>query len=202
MPAVTRRTATALRGSKASPVLAFFMRGWHSAACVRPLARWCALGLLAGCATVPGSPEAVPGLSGSGFTPRALPGQGEAVVQALHRAERVRPLRYRVIVVPGSGCAGMGAFADRYFAGLQHAQVLVLHKPGVSPQARTGGAASGAAALRGFRRSYEIMGSSGCQRPNDGRCRLTIWGVSGDSKPHHAVRTSATGSAPKSGRAR
>ena len=137
MPAVTRRTATALRGSKASPVLAFFMRGWHSAACVRPLARWCALGLLAGGATVPGSPEAVPGLSGSGFTPRALPGQGEAVVQALHRAERVRPLRYRVIVVPGSGCAGMGAFADRYFAGLQHAQVLVLHKPGVSPQART-----------------------------------------------------------------
>lgn len=137
MPAVTRRTATALRGSKASPVLAFFMRAWHTVARVRPLARWCALGLLAGCATVPGSPDAVPGLSGSGFTQLALPGEGTAVVQALYRVERVPPVRYRVIVVPGSGCAGMGAFAGRYFAGLQHAQVLVLHKPGVSPQART-----------------------------------------------------------------
>ncbi|HCF2118062.1 hypothetical protein [Pseudomonas aeruginosa] len=43
------------------------------------------------------------------------------------------PLRYRVVVVPGSGCAGMGPFADRYFRGLLHAQVTVLHKPGVHP---------------------------------------------------------------------
>ena len=41
--------------------------------------------------------------------------------------------RYRVVVVPGSGCAGMGPFADRYFRGLLHAQVTVLHKPGVHP---------------------------------------------------------------------
>lgn len=53
------------------------------------------------------------------------------------RSERTAPLRYRVIVIPGSGCAGMGPIGERYFAGLLHAQVLVLHKPGVDPQART-----------------------------------------------------------------
>ena len=58
-------------------------------------------------------------------------------MRALQRGARVAPLRYRVIVVPGSGCAGMGAFAGRYFAGLLHAEVLVLHKPGTDPQART-----------------------------------------------------------------
>lgn len=46
-----------------------------------------------------------------------------------------QPLRYRVIVIPGSGCGGMGPVADRYFAGLLHAQVLVLHKPGVDTHA-------------------------------------------------------------------
>ena len=137
MPAVTRPTAATPRGSKASPVLAFFMRAGRGVARLHLVARWCVPGLLAGCGAVPVSPGAGPDPSSSGFTLRALPGEGTAVVQALHRAERVPPLRYRVIVVPGSGCAGMGAFAGRYFAGLQHAQVLVLHKPGVSPQART-----------------------------------------------------------------
>ena len=136
MPAVTRPTAATPRGSKASPVLAFFMRAGRGVARLHLVARWCVPGLLAGCGAVPVSPGAGPDPSSSGFTLRALPGEGTAVVQALHRAERVPPLRYRVIVVPGSGCAGMGAFAGRYFAGLQHAQVLVLHKPGVSPQAR------------------------------------------------------------------
>ncbi|MFY3386198.1 alpha/beta hydrolase [Paracidovorax sp. MALMAid1276] len=74
----------------------------------------------------------------SAFTLRALPGNGEgATVLALQRPERAAPLRYRVIVIPGSGCAGLGAWADRYFAGLLHAQVLVLHKPGVHPDDRT-----------------------------------------------------------------
>ncbi|KRD46451.1 hypothetical protein ASE52_17485 [Acidovorax sp. Root275] len=71
------------------------------------------------------------------FTLRPLPGTDGATLQALARSERTAPLRYRVIVIPGSGCAGMGPIADRYFAGLLHAQVLVLHKPGVDPQART-----------------------------------------------------------------
>lgn len=71
------------------------------------------------------------------FDPLVLPGERGVVLQALQRSERVPPLRYRVIVVPGSGCAGLGSFADRYFAGLLHAQVLVLHKPGVSPGDRT-----------------------------------------------------------------
>lgn len=71
------------------------------------------------------------------FAVRPLPGADGATLQALARNERTAPLRYRVIVIPGSGCAGMGPIADRYFAGLLHAQVLVLHKPGVHPQART-----------------------------------------------------------------
>lgn len=92
------------------------------------------MGLLAGCSAMP---PVLPQLPASDFTPISLPGEGGATLWALQRAERLAPLRYRVIVVPGSGCGGMGAFADRYFAGLQHAQVLVLHKPGVSPQAST-----------------------------------------------------------------
>ena len=71
------------------------------------------------------------------FVLRPLPGADGATLLALTRSERTASLRYRVIVIPGSGCAGMGPIADRYFAGLLHAQVLVLHKPGVDPQART-----------------------------------------------------------------
>ena len=71
------------------------------------------------------------------FALRPLPGADGATLLALTRSERTASLRYRVIVIPGSGCAGMGPIADRYFAGLLHAQVLVLHKPGVDPQART-----------------------------------------------------------------
>lgn len=56
-------------------------------------------------------------------------------VQLLYREPITPPLRYRVIVIPGSGCTGMGLVADRYFAGLLHAQVLVLHKPGVNANA-------------------------------------------------------------------
>ncbi|MCB1987039.1 MAG: alpha/beta hydrolase [Burkholderiaceae bacterium] len=96
---------------------------------------------LGGCAR----PPAVSTLEGaqaaegpvSAFQVRPLPAAQGATLLALERAPRVPPLRYRVIVVPGSGCAGLGAWADRYFAGLQHAQVLVLHKRGVQPSART-----------------------------------------------------------------
>ena len=71
------------------------------------------------------------------FQLRPLPGAHGQQLMALQRSERLPPLRYRVIVIPGSGCAGMGAWAERYFAGLLHAEVLVLHKPGVSPASQT-----------------------------------------------------------------
>jgi hypothetical protein len=99
---------------KASLVLAFFVGA-----------------ALTGCAA-PADPPPVP----TAFVPHMLPGAGSATLQALQRPARTAPLRYRVIVVPGSGCAGMGPLADRYFAGLLHAEVLVLHKPGVAPGAR------------------------------------------------------------------
>ncbi len=42
----------------------------------------------------------------------------------------------RIWVVPGSGCSGLGPIADRYFSGLLHAEIRVLHKPGVTAMAR------------------------------------------------------------------
>jgi len=117
----------ALPPRKASPRLAFLLG---------------VLLALGGCAQLPGAPESP---APPGFRTLVLPGRDGATLQALERGARVAPLRYRVVVVPGSGCAGMGAFAGRYFAGLLHAQVLVLHKPGVDPHARTapGDCASG-----------------------------------------------------------
>lgn len=116
------------------------MRVWRRVRALCPGWRAWALGMLTGCSATPPvlAPAESPDALASTFTRLALPGEGGTVLQALQRAERVAPLRYRVIVVPGSGCAGMGEVAERYFAGLLHARVLVLHKPGVSPQARTG----------------------------------------------------------------
>ncbi len=114
---MTHPAALTLR--KASPRLAFLLG---------------VLLALGGCAQLPGAPESP---APPGFRTLVLPGRDGATLQALERGARVAPLRYRVVVVPGSGCAGMGAFAGRYFAGLLHAQVLVLHTPGVDPQART-----------------------------------------------------------------
>lgn len=118
-----------LNGSLASFVLAFLLGA----------------AILTGCAQEPVRPSAErpwgERQQGFGVTSdshlRTLPGRGEVTLHALERAPRVAPLRYRVIVIPGSGCAGMGAWAERYFAGLLHAQVLVLHKPGVHPGDRT-----------------------------------------------------------------
>jgi pimeloyl-ACP methyl ester carboxylesterase len=59
----------------------------------------------------------------------------QGAVQVLTRDPIAPPLRYRVIVIPGSGCTGMQPVADRYFAGLLHAEVLILHKPGVDMHA-------------------------------------------------------------------
>ena len=81
--------------------------------------------------------QAAPAAEAGVFQLHPLPGAHGQQLMALQRSERLPPLRYRVVVVPGSGCAGMGAWAQRYFAGLLHAQVLVLHKPGVNPASRT-----------------------------------------------------------------
>ncbi|WP_084690529.1 alpha/beta hydrolase [Comamonas granuli] len=97
----------------------------------------CASLLLAGCAQPVSRP---PG--GAALAPpwalQALPGSEAGTrLWALERAARVPPLRYRVLVIPGSGCAGLAPLAERYFAGLLHAEVLVLHKRGVHPLDRT-----------------------------------------------------------------
>lgn len=114
---------------QASRVLAFFLR----AVAVVAVA---VLGAgLTACANV--DADLAPAPRPDSFNVRSLPGVDGQLLQALYRSERVAPLRYRVIVIPGSGCAGMGPWAERYFAGLLHAQVLVLHKPGVAPDSRS-----------------------------------------------------------------
>jgi len=61
-----------------------------------------------------------------------LPGAHVGVTLiVLKRAALAAPARYRVVVLPGSGCTGWRPVAARYFAGLLHAELLVLHKPGV-----------------------------------------------------------------------
>lgn len=64
------------------------------------------------------------------FVVGALP-VGEVEIPILFRSAIAPPARYRVIFIPGSDCAGMQPIADRYFRGLLHAEVLVLHKPGI-----------------------------------------------------------------------
>ncbi len=100
--------------AQASLVLAFFLAALSLQAC-----------------SVQG--PAAPASGAERFSAQRLPGAHGEVLWALQRGPLVPPLRYRVVVVPGSGCAGMGPLADRYFRGLLHAQVTVLHKPGVHP---------------------------------------------------------------------
>ncbi len=120
--------ASAAPCRKASPVLAFFLG---------------ALMFVAGCGTTAHGPVTPPPLASEppaalgAWRVEQLPGEAGARLAVLARPERTPPARFRVIVVPGSGCAGMGPWAERYFAGLLHASVLVLHKPGVDPLART-----------------------------------------------------------------
>ncbi len=70
------------------------------------------------------------------FVSGVLPGASASrPVPTLQREVLQPPLRFRVIVLPGSGCSGMAPVAERYFVGLLHAQVLVLHKPGADLEA-------------------------------------------------------------------
>lgn len=82
-------------------------------------------------------PAAVETALADAFRARQRPAADGLTLTVLERTARAAPARYRVIVVPGSGCAGMAPFADRYFAGLLHAEVLVLHKPWVDAYAST-----------------------------------------------------------------
>ena len=82
------------------------------------------------------------------FTPHPLPGADGTPLQAIVRGPLAPPERFRVAVIPGSGCAGMGTVAERYFAGLLHARVLVLHKRTVAADATTAPADCGADFVR------------------------------------------------------
>ncbi|WP_394788882.1 alpha/beta hydrolase [Rhodoferax sp.] len=78
------------------------------------------------------------------FSSLTLPGLSPAnPVPALQREPLQPPPRYRVIVLAGEGCAGMGPQLARALAHLPHAQLLVLHKPGVDPQAASADCAPG-----------------------------------------------------------
>ncbi|MCX2860809.1 alpha/beta hydrolase [Paucibacter sp. PLA-PC-4] len=69
----------------------------------------------------------------SAFVAQALPLASDVgdSLMALRRGALQEPARYRVVVVPGSGCSGLAELADRMFAGLRRAHVLLLHKPRV-----------------------------------------------------------------------
>lgn len=71
-----------------------------------------------------------------GWSALALPGPAPGVdVVAFRRHALVQPVRYRVLVLPGSGCTRWAPLVERYFAGLLHAEVVVLHKPHVDVMA-------------------------------------------------------------------
>jgi pimeloyl-ACP methyl ester carboxylesterase len=96
---------------------------------LRGTARWlarCASAALMACGALHAQPTAEPT-----WERATLSGSAGADLFVLRREPLALPLRFRVIVVPGSGCASLAEVAPRYFAGLLHAQVLVLHKPGI-----------------------------------------------------------------------
>lgn len=111
---------------------------------------WCGLpraasALLLACAAVAGAAQsALAASDGPNAAPRApwtrvdLPGSAPGRrVPVLRREAGPDAAAPRVVVVPGSGCAGLGPIAPAYFAGLERAQVWVLHKPLTNPWVRT-----------------------------------------------------------------
>jgi hypothetical protein len=71
-----------------------------------------------------------------GWTLGSLPSaRTDLVLSVLMRPALFPPVRYRAIVVPGSGCTGWLPLAEPFFAGMLHAELLVLHKPGVDSNA-------------------------------------------------------------------
>lgn len=77
------------------------------------------------------------GAGPSAFEVLTLPTAHEGqVLLAWQRPALLAPARYRVVVLPGSGCSGWAAVAEPMFLGLAHAELLLLHKPGVQPAQR------------------------------------------------------------------
>lgn len=60
------------------------------------------------------------------------PDDGQVLVRPALRA----PARWRVVLVPGSGCESLQPSADRLARGLRQAQVVLLQKPLLSPPGR------------------------------------------------------------------
>lgn len=104
------------------------------------LAAVLALGALAGCqggGTVRAN-ALLPDLP-AGWRVEVLPGAQSGVdLVVLKRPALVAPARYRVVVLPGSGCTGWLPLAKPYFSGLLHAELLVLHKPQADISAMAG----------------------------------------------------------------
>ncbi len=84
---------------------------------------------------------------------RVVGAQPERSVPVLRREAPAGPSSWRLVVVPGSGCAGMGPIAEAYFRGLETAQIWVLHKPFTRPWLRTAPDACGEAFVRYDRHS-------------------------------------------------
>lgn len=83
----------------------------------------------------PDGPSAAPRAPWSRMdVPGSAPGRRVPVLRREASPDAAAP---RVVVVPGSGCAGLGPIAPAYFAGLERAQVWVLHKPFTNPWVRT-----------------------------------------------------------------
>jgi len=57
-------------------------------------------------------------------------------VPVLTRQASQQPAALRLVVLVGSGCAGMGPLADVYFRGLSATEIWIIHKPHTSPWVR------------------------------------------------------------------
>ncbi len=102
-----------------------------------PLIAWLkglALALLVVASAACGNRGSVSGQVGQGELPAfwrvesISAGSLAAPVIVLRREAVLGPALFRLLVIPGSGCTGFASFAERYFRGLRHAQVVVLHK--------------------------------------------------------------------------
>ncbi len=113
------------------------LRGFYGLVvfCTALLLQACqSLPLATALSTSPSTPPSTP--LPPGWSLAVLPGAQPGVeLTVLKRAALTPPTRYRVVVVPGSGCTGWLPIANRYFAGLLHAELSVLHKPLVDLQA-------------------------------------------------------------------